>query len=617
MCGLAGVLSLNGRPVLPGRLEAMTRSLAHRGPDGEGIADFGAGGFGHRRLSIIDLSVLGAQPMTYRDRYTIVYNGEIYNYVELKKELEGLGYSFQSESDTEVLLAAIACWDVDALSRLDGMFAFACWDAEKKRLLCARDRFGEKPFFFSVHDECFVFGSEIKALKAGGVPLAVNDEMLFGLLQHDVVQSLDRPESSFYRGVFSLKPAHWMEIRAAKSGVGEQIRYWEIPDQTTKLRKGERKERLLELLKRSVRRRMRADVPVGTSVSGGLDSSTIAALMASVEPGSTRLGFSARFDDPALDEGRHMETIQKATNLTWKQVWPNGDGLSDEIERLFYHQEEPFLGASPYAQWCVMRLARENGTKVLLDGQGADEFLAGYTHFFRPFLSNKLRTEPAAFLNSRSGLRALPGSAGQEALSLRFALQAFFPGAFSALGSVRRNLGPSQAFPWLGRDWSRQFSRRRPPFRAHKNLDAALRFFTAEYGLRTLLRYSDRSSMAFGVEVRLPFLDHQLVEFAFSCPDEDKLSQGSTKHLLRLATEGIVPDSIRLRTDKMGFQPPEEAWMKHKSMQKKVAAAFEDLRARGIVSKTTSAPAATTSWRVLMAHFAFRFAEGAISGLGA
>ena len=613
MCGLAGIVDLGPEKFsTTERLEAMAQTLAHRGPDGSGVQNTPEIGFAHRRLSIIDLSSLGAQPMSYAGRYTIVFNGEIYNYIELRQELQNLGYSFQTQSDTEVLLAALACFGVGALPKLDGMFTFAFWDAKTKKLLCARDRFGEKPFFYAMHHGSFVFASEIKALRACGVPLSVDDEMLFLFLQHEVVQSLQRPSASFYRGVQTLRPAHWMEIDVHNGRVGQQVQYWDLPREPTTLGRQDRQDQFLELLTRSVSRRLRSDVSVGTSLSGGLDSSAIVALMTRIQPQSRTSGFSARFDDPALDEGGQMSLIRDVTGVDWKQVWPAAQGLADELDCLFAHHEEPVLGTSVYAQWCVMRLAAESGTKVLIDGQGADEFLAGYHHFFRPYLSGLLRSSPKNYLRNRSLVAATAPQVASEASSLQFALRTFFPDVFVLGGGLRRRIGSPQKLAWINSKWAHDLAHQRPPFRSHVDLDAALRFFTAEYGLRTLLRYADRSSMAFGVEVRLPFLDHRLVEFVFSCPEEDKILDGATKQVLRMSMDGIVPDAIRLRKDKLGFQPPEDRWLANPSIQERAAESFQSLKARGIVTAEAQVSNPQVAWKMLMAESTFRFASGQI-----
>jgi asparagine synthase (glutamine-hydrolysing) len=407
MCGISGVLSFDGSPVDEATLSAQTRALAHRGPDGEGcwVSPSRAVGLGHRRLAIIDLSEAARQPMGLRGRFTITYNGEIYNYVEVRAELQGLGWTFATQSDTEVLLAAYAQFGEAALERLDGMFAFAIWDEREQTLFCARDRFGEKPFYY-VHEvgRRFVFASEIKGLVAAGVAPRLDRRSLYQYLAFEVVQDPARADETFYEGVRSLEPAHCLTV-SFRHGLARPRRYWSIPARQPAAAPGlaEAAERFLHLLDTSVKRRLRSDVPVGSSLSGGLDSSSVVCLMHRARAGQQALAqnsFSARFREPRLDEGPYIEAVVEATGTTPHVVWPDGEGLAAGMTALVRHQEEPFAGASVYAQWEVMRLAQREGTKVLLDGQGADETLAGYLHFFEPYLRASRGAAPVASAKS-------------------------------------------------------------------------------------------------------------------------------------------------------------------------------------------------------------------------
>jgi asparagine synthase (glutamine-hydrolysing) len=602
MCGISGVLSFDGSPVDEATLSAQTRALAHRGPDGEGcwVSPSRAVGLGHRRLAIIDLSEAARQPMGLRGRFTITYNGEIYNYVEVRAELQGLGWTFATQSDTEVLLAAYAQFGEAALERLDGMFAFAIWDEREQTLFCARDRFGEKPFYY-VHEvgRRFVFASEIKGLVAAGVAPRLDRRSLYQYLAFEVVQDPARADETFYEGVRSLEPAHCLTV-SFRHGLARPRRYWSIPARQPAAAPGlaEAAERFLHLLDTSVKRRLRSDVPVGSSLSGGLDSSSVVCLMHRARAGQQALAqnsFSARFREPRLDEGPYIEAVVEATGTTPHVVWPDGEGLAAGMTALVRHQEEPFAGASVYAQWEVMRLAQREGTKVLLDGQGADETLAGYLHFFEPYLRGLSRSSAGRFREERAAYERL--HARPLPASWRLRLGALVPGLLSALGAARRRLGGRRA-AWLAPDFAREFHGDDPPFRTFDDLDSALRFFTQDYGLRTLLRYADRNSMAFGREVRLPFLAHELVEFAFSLPDELKLGNGWTKRVLREAVRGVVPEAVRSRVDKLGFEPPEDDWLRAPAVQRLHEQALLALRKEGIVE---GVPPAETRWRVLMA----------------
>jgi len=602
MCGISGVLLLDGSRVERSILDAQTRALAHRGPDGAGhwIDPSGTAGLGHRRLAIIDLSESASQPMGYRGRYTITYNGEIYNYLELRAELLARGCSFRTHSDTEVLLAAYAEFGEGALEKLDGMYAFAIWDEQEQQLFCARDRFGEKPFYYAYRPgRHFVFASEIKGLLAAGVETRVSPRALYQYLAFDVVQNPHRPEDTFYEAVHSLKPAHTMTVRRDR-GVLPARRYWQIPAPGAHPlpNVSDAADRVLQLLKESVRRRLRSDVPVGSSLSGGLDSSSIVCLMRQLREAEppTQNSFSARFRDARLDEGRFMDLVIGATGVQSHFVWPDAAGLAANLARILHHQEEPFGGASVYAQWEVMRLARDSGVKVLLDGQGADETLAGYLHFFQPYLKGLFARDRRRFEVERRAYESRHQR--QLPIDLRFRLDAMAPRLTRALAAARRSLGAAKAPDWLAPDLVRHHGNDRPPFRNFECLDSALRFFSQDYGLRNLLRYADRNSMAFGREVRLPFLAHDLVEFIFTLPDEQKLGNGWTKLVLREAVVGIVPEEVRLRVDKLGFETPESDWLAAPSVSHLVSEATRVLKEEGIL---VAAPPKGAEWRVLMA----------------
>ena len=604
MCGIAGMILLDGRIVDSAILRRMTDQLIHRGPDGAGhwVNPSRCIGFGHRRLAIIDLSDSASQPMHYLGRYTITYNGEIYNYVELKEALVRRGYHFGTQSDTEVILAAYAAYGRDCLAKLDGMFAFAIWDDVERQLFCARDRFGEKPFYYHyVAGRHFLFASEMKALFAAGVDRRHNPRMLFNYLAYDVVQDPFNPIETFYEGVTSLEPSHAFTIELDGQGAEPQRRYWQIPlgAQREDVNVEEASERFRALLTESVRHRLRSDVPVGSSLSGGIDSSSIVCTMESLIGSKNGFpkAFSARFVDDTLDEGRYMEIVAKHADITPYYTWPDGEGLAASMKALMHHQEEPFGGASVFAQWEVMRLAKEHETTVLLDGQGADETLGGYLHFFRPYLLSLFKADRAKFETEVVAYEKLHRRRFDA--GWRFRVEAVLPGLMSCLGAARRHLRAQEHLNWLNRDFVEAYRRERPPFKSFDNLNEALRFFSQHYGLRTLLRFSDRNSMAFSREVRLPFLSHILVEFVFSLPDTYKLRAGWTKWILRQAMNGIVPETVRLRVDKLGFQPPQEEWMKCDGMRALLAESERVLLQKGIIREGGCRK--ETEWKTLMA----------------
>jgi len=387
MCGIAGQLSLDA-PASPESLARMAAALAHRGPDAEGTRQLRDGALHvalvHRRLKIIDLSERGAQPMGTADGSTwITYNGEIYNYVELREELMRLGHSFVSTSDTEVLLAAWRQWGREMLPHLNGMFAFALWDGREKCLFLARDRFGEKPLFFHAGERGFVFASELPALlTALAAKPAMNSEWLYRFLQFGW---LENESATFVSGVTRLLPGHFCEVRAD----GERItartgRWYSLPARAGggNGRGHDVVREFRELFDDAVRIRLRSDVPVGSSLSGGIDSSAVVTTIASLLPASeSRHTFTCRMDDPVLDEGAFAAAVVERAHATPHEVRPSAEDLAADFEALCTRQGEPFPSASIYAQYRVFRLSRDAAVTVLLDGQGADETLAGYPWF--------------------------------------------------------------------------------------------------------------------------------------------------------------------------------------------------------------------------------------------
>ncbi|WP_343606950.1 asparagine synthase (glutamine-hydrolyzing) [Fluviicola sp.] len=539
MCGISGIVSFAPSDELASGIKRMTYSIRHRGPDGEGhwISENGLTALGHRRLSIIDLSENARQPMHYLDRYTITFNGEIYNYIELKQQLAEAGYAFQSDSDTEVLLALFDQKKEACLQELDGMFAFAIWDHVENSLFCARDRFGEKPFHYSFHNNRFYFASEMKALWAAGVPKENNPR----LFEHfEKTGSAHHPENinePFYNGILRLEHSHWMRIQA--DGTHEIQRYYDInwKKQDCTLSFEDACTEFNRLFQLSLTRRFRSDVPVGTSLSGGLDSSSIVCNMKQYagQNNITPLTFSARFKDFKKDEGYFIEKVIEKTGFESHLTWPTGNEMVEDMETVCYHQEEPFGSASIYAQYRVQQLAKEHGVTVLIDGQGADEILAGYISYYPEYLESLFHTKP---LFSVSRLRE----------------QYRFIDYHTPHSKLKKTAIKSLQFYEL-RGRMRKTNR---PVRLNEQLYNS----TMRGPLQDLLRFADRNSMAHHREVRLPFLFHELVEFCFSLPDEYKLKLGWTKYIMRASFEHVLPAEICWRKEKVGFEPPQNNWLR-------------------------------------------------------
>lgn len=555
MCGIVG--SISKAPVLtPDRAVAMRDSLAHRGPDDAGLWSSPQGDvvLGSRRLAILDLSPRGHQPMADETgMLRIVFNGEIYNYVELREELIQKGYRFRSQTDTEVLLAAYDAWGTECLSHLNGMFAFAIWDARQRRLFAARDRFGEKPFYYHHRPGVFIFASEVKALLASRVVDArPNNRKVYAYLAQ---RELDRGEKTLFQDILALPAAHALTFSPDHDSP-TIWRYWDLdPDADIRLPSDDAYgERLLALLQDSVRIRLRSDVPIGSNLSGGLDSSTIVSLIARNASVQRQQTFSARFHHATLDEGAHIQRVVDWTGVQPHYVYPDPAQLPDEFAQLTWHQEQPFFESSVYAQWCVMRLARECGVTVLLDGQGGDELFAGYHYYFGSYYRALFQR-----LQWRTLLTSLVSVARQDGISTVPILFFYFLPP-SVRPALRRQVRPVAAPGEFAQTWRSDPAPWLPHFRDPLK-DALYQTLTLDV-LPRLLRYADRNSMAFSREARLPLLDHRLAEFLFAIPADQKIRGAETKVVLRHAARGLIPEKIRTRKDKIGFAPPQAEWLR-------------------------------------------------------
>ena len=592
MCGIAGIIlpqsfttNEDAASLMKHHLHSMATALQHRGPDGEGfwISPSGNTGFAHRRLSIIDLSSAGMQPMHYMNRYTIIHNGEIYNYIELRQELQQKGYHFQSQTDTEVILAAYDCWEDECVDRFDGMFAFAIWDEQEKELFAAKDRFGEKPFFYHFENNKLVFGSEMKALWAAGVEKTPNLKMLFNFITIGYTDNPERPEETFYENIYKLPPATILKYYADSNELVLE-KYWDIDPQqeNKKITEAAAIEQFNVLFSLAVKRRLRSDVAIGTSLSGGLDSSSIAAMVAGFTSSSSTVftGTFPSFEKDELEFSRQVAEKYKLTQYT-KEI--SGKELLNDWDKLCYHQEEPFGSASIYAQYKVYELAAQHGVKVLLDGQGADETLAGYHKYYKWYWQELFRNRK---LYRSKELKAARELGITEQFGYKNMIAAYFP-SFANVTLENQYLLKAIRHEDLSKDFVRLQSKEAyytTP--EHFTLNGVLHFNTITHGLEELLRFADRNSMAHGREVRLPFLSHELVEFVFSLPSHFKINKGWTKWLLRETMKEKLPPSITWRKDKVGFEPPQKTWMENKNLQDAVQAARQKLVAANILKSS-------------------------------
>ena len=542
----------------------MTDALQHRGPDGEGHWCNAAQqvALGHRRLSVIDLSSAAAQPIHYLQRYTIVHNGEIYNYLELRSTLERHGYRFQSASDTEVICAAYDFWKAECLQMFDGMFAFALWDEKEQLLFAARDRFGEKPLLYHFDGRQLLFASEFKALWAAGVPKAWNHLLLLSYLANGHTQNAIDASLTFYKDIFAVPPGHYLTYNLQRSTLYVNL-YWDLDKQTQKkYTEAEAIGTFRQLFTESVQLRLRADVTVGTSLSGGVDSSSVVAAIATLPQHGNIVSsaFTAIFPGFSKDEQQYAASVATKFSVRHHTVAPTATDFIRDFEKLCWHQEQPFGSASVYAQYRVMQLAQLHNMKVLLDGQGADEILAGYPRYIHWYLQELLGKFKYGFaMQERIRLQqnGIPFSWGFPNY-----MAAIFPMVATAqLEEVERKkiiMHPHLHPDYIHAHYDQLYSVHKPPV---SKMNDILYFNTMQQGLGELLHYADRNSMAHGIELRLPFLSHRLVELLFSLPAQYKIHNGYPKWLLREAMKDRLPENIVWRKDKVGFEPPQQQWM--------------------------------------------------------
>jgi asparagine synthase (glutamine-hydrolysing) len=554
MCGISGIFNLNSAPVNEQSIRKMNELIHHRGPDGEGFYVNGNIGIGNTRLAIIDLRHMADQPMYDADnRYVIVYNGEIFNYVELRNELLAKGCRFNNNSDTEVILNLYKIYGTECQHMLNGMWSFAIWDTHEKTLFCSRDRYGIKPFYYYSDANRFIFGSELKQIFSCGIEKIPNDETIYDYL---VFNFIDHNEQTFFKNIFKLPAGYQVLIKSNKV----EIKRWYRLDENIQQVTDEKKlyENFYELMYDSVRLRLRSDVEVGSCLSGGLDSSAIVCIMHDIlmNEGKTNIQktYTAAYDDPAIDERKYVEEVIKQTQSDKYYLFPDSAGLAEDFGRMVWHQEEPFTGSTVFAQWSVFKKIHETGIKVVLDGQGSDEILLGYFSFFPFFLKNQLKN-PFNFINS-----FFKGINTTQQGAVKFSQNLIYFNSPSI--RYKHVIGDAKNFynEKFINDYGRKniFETNIGAKNLHQNRLANL----WNISLPSLLRYEDKNSMAFSVEARIPFLDHRLVEFIFSVPYEYLIRRGWTKFILRESMKNKIPEDIRMRKGKLAFSVPQKKWLK-------------------------------------------------------
>ena len=569
MCGIAGIVHRDrGREIDPRVLDRMTDVLSHRGPDDRGIWVEPGVGLGHRRLSIIDL-VSGHQPMTTAGgQLWITYNGEIYNYLELRTELKAEGRSFATQSDTEVLLQLYDARGQDCLLQLNGMFAFALWDRRRQRLLAARDRLGIKPFYYYADGEIFLFASEIKSLlEHPQLQPTIDPQGLQDYL--DLQYCLG--DKTLFKGIRRLLPGHFLVWEGGKVRVE---RYWDV-DFTPQEHYDEEEfvPRLTHLLADAVRLQLRSDVPLGTHLSGGLDSSAIACLAAKQLNGPLQV-FTGGFKEHArYDESAYARLVAEHLGAVYYEVFPRAADLAGSFEKLVYYLDEPIAGAAVFPQYFLSELASRH-VKVVLGGQGGDEIFCGYARYLVAYLEACLQQaiygpRPESMVQELSLAELSPSLSylrGYEPTIMKYFGQDLFGDPADRYYLLLKRSQDMDGV--LQADWQEPGYSTREVFRAEfmaprtTALIDRMLYMDLKNHLQSLLQLEDRTSMAVSLESRLPLLDHRIVDQVFAVPARHRFAAGQPKYLMRQALQGIVPQPILDRRDKMGFPVPIYEWFK-------------------------------------------------------
>jgi asparagine synthase (glutamine-hydrolysing) len=555
MCGIAGEIRFDQTISNPATVRAMCNAQIHRGPDDEGYYASKSVSLGIRRLAIIDLAK-GLYPLrNERDTIHLVFNGEIYGFDTLRAELRQLGHQFRSKTDAETVLHAYEEWGTESLKKLNGMFAFALWDEPKQLLWIARDHFGIKPLYYYQGHEFLAFASEIKALLTHpGVPSEPNDRVIGNYLRR---ARLDDTQETFFQGLNRLAPAHHILVRP--NGLVEDERYWtfSVSRELDGKISGEETETVRHLFLEAIGQQLVSDVPVGTCLSGGIDSSSVVCAIKELRPeGGMSTGqqiktFSSVFSGDPIDESRYAREVCEVTKAEHNPVTPTADELWRDLPTLVRCQEEPFFSTSIYAQWRVMKRAKERGITVVLDGQGGDELLAGYLPYYLTYLRTLKKHRKYSKLLAEGIL-----SFDLIQSFVRAYVRGLAAGTIArgkSLLTKKRTAGSHEAILVAPYD-----ERIIKPF---DDLATTLEMDALITSLPHLLRYEDKNSMWHSVEARVPFLDKRFCEYVAHLPLDRKLGKGWTKLIFRLAMTGILPEKIRLRRGKIGFETPEKRWI--------------------------------------------------------
>lgn len=594
MCGITGYVNLK-KKIDNNLFAKMNNIIKHRGPDDEGYVLINekeitnASGYdtvdtlkekyksinkipndyniilGHRRLSILDLSEKGHQPMQdEKENISIVFNGEIYNYIEIKEELKDKGYSFNTNCDTEVIINAYKEWGTSCVNRFNGMWAFALYDKKQSKIFCSRDRFGIKPFYYYIDEEKIIFASEIKQIiEDKSIKRIANDKLIYNYLFYG---KDDYNDETFFKSIYSLLPSHNLEIRFDFNNSSFETKIYRYYDLEKKKIQNSEQINIKELneeFERSIKYRLRSDIPVGSCLSGGLDSSSIV-IKACKELEKEQKNkifetFTSSYDEnPEIDERFYSQKIVQRSGCKENLVFPNKEDLKEDIEKVIWHQDTPFPTLSIYAQWCVMREANKKGIKVLLDGQGGDETLLGYERYVVFLLKDNLKKLKLKCFYKNYKLY-------KSSYHLTFSRMMQYLLYFSNIHFLQylTRYIKSKKMNCLNKEFFKAQKKNKDYLKNmnFKNWFELQKTEICHSNLIPLLRYEDRNSMAFSIETRVPFLDYELIEKEMQIPLEHKIKNGYTKNILREIMKDEMDEEVVFRKNKLGFAAPQKNWI--------------------------------------------------------
>lgn len=552
MCGIAGILSNRSGKEYYSEVEKMTDAIRHRGPDDSGIFADENICLGHRRLSIIDLSENGHQPMFNDDlTITIVFNGEIFNYIELRDQLKDK-YNFKTDSDTEVIICYYEEYGVECLSYFNGMFAFALWDSKNETLFCARDRFGKKPFYYYQTENEFIFCSEIKpVLNFPSVKKAYNEK---AITEYILYSLQDHSRDTFFKNIYQLEQGSYALVKKRKGRIEKNShKYYDINIGT--INHENSPEEFLRLFRDSVRLRLRSDVPVGILLSGGLDSAAVTQAVFDLSENKREIKlFTAASHEIDVDESPYATIVAKKFGFDHQIIYPDGTQLLEDLKEITLLHEKPVAGTSIFSHYNIIKAINKYNVRVIIHGQGSDELLGGYDNFYNPYLSQFIRE-----FKFCTYLKELKQCSGKSDLSVsRLFLSSMNKALFKPF-TIRRNFDSSLL--------KSSFRKCLVDFKQYKLARISDNVFTNELynymkvnNLPYILQYEDRNSMAFSIESRTPFLDYRLVDYCFNLPAHFKINNGDRKVILKQAMRNRLPDSI-IDRQKRGFPTPTRKWL--------------------------------------------------------